>query len=132
MTTNPDTPDESEVDIKFTDFLEELDKGRVSQELGDKLLAVIEAVRKTHKAGSVTLQIKAGWDKKADMLRVGTAVSSKAPQLDRAESLFFVTKDGQPTRKDPSQLELELRNKRRQETAGNVVDFSEPRRTSNN
>lgn len=110
-------------DIDFTDFLADLDRGRVAQELGDKLLEVIEAVRETHKAGHLTLKITSGWDRKADMLRVGTQIASKVPQLDRAESLFFVTKDGKPTKQDPRQLALIEANQKR----ADVVDFSEPR-----
>lgn len=119
-------------EMSFTDFLSELDRGRVAEELGETLLAVIEGVRQTGKAGHVTLKIGTGWDRKADMLRVSTNVTSKVPKLDRAESLFFVTNDGTPTRKDPRQYELELENKRRQDTAAaHVVDFSAPRHNTN-
>lgn len=114
-----ETPEDT-TDIQFTEFLNELDRGRVAQELGEKLLEVIEGVRETYKAGHLTLKIGAGWDRKAEMLRVSTQITSKVPQLDRAESLFFVTKDGHPTRQDPRQLELVNRN-------AEIVDFSRSR-----
>ncbi|AKF28226.1 hypothetical protein YH66_12060 [[Brevibacterium] flavum] len=112
--------EKTEVDMDFTKFLSELDKGRASQELGEKLLEVIAAVKATGKSGSLTMTISTAWDKKADMIRIGTKIAAKAPQLDRGETLFFVGNDGKPSREHPSQLALVNRN-------ADIVDFSEPR-----
>lgn len=121
-----DTADE--VVLDFADFFDQLDHGRVTTEAGDKLRDVIDAVKTTGKPGHLTIKIGVAWDRKADMLRVSNTLTQKVPQRDRAESMFFVTDSGIPTRQDPRQLALELENKRRMDAAGNVVDFSEPRR----
>lgn len=128
---DPTPDDDNEVVLDFADFLNNLDHGRVATEAGDLLREVIDAVKTTGKAGHLTIKIGVGWDRKADMLRVSNTLTSKAPQRDRAESLFFVTDDGIPTRQDPRQLALELENKRRMDAAGNVVDFTEPRHRTN-
>lgn len=118
--------------LDFADFINQLDHGRVTVEAGEKLRAVIEAVQATGKSGHLTIKIGVAWDRKAEMLRVSNTLTSKEPQRDRAESMFFVTDEGLPTRQDPRQLALELENRRRMDAAGNVVDFSEPRRTHTN
>lgn len=112
--------DEKVVNLDFADFLDELDRGRVVAELGEKMLEVIAGVKQSGKAGALTLQITAGWDKKATMLRIGTKINAKVPQLDRGESLFFVDKDGKPSKDHPSQLQIVDRN-------AEVIDYSEPR-----
>lgn len=115
----------TEGDINFSDFLSDLDRGRVADELAEHLLEIVAAVCDTKKSGSLTLKVGIGWDKKAEMLRVSTNVAAKAPQLDRPESLFFVTPGGTPTRKDPRQLEL-LEDSG-PSSAPVPVDFSQPR-----
>lgn len=110
--------------LDFPAFLAELDRGNVSAELATKLLELIDSVRETRKSGHLTFKLTAGWDAKAEMLRLGTSVTGKTPVLDRPESLFFVTKDGRPTKHDPRQLALIEANERH---GSGVVDFSEPR-----
>ncbi|MEY8565156.1 hypothetical protein AALF15_01110 [Corynebacteriaceae bacterium 7-707] len=114
-------------EVDFGEFLHDLDRGRTAAELGEKLLEIISSVRETKKSGHVTLKIGASWDKRAEMLRVNTTVTSKTPQLDRPESLFFVTPNGTPTKSDPRQLALIEAN----ESRAGVVDFTPTAHTSN-
>lgn len=131
MTEPHETTSEDTVNLDFEEFLAELGRGSVTTEMGEKLKTLIEAVQATKKQGTLTLKLTVGWDKGSDMIRVSNQVAAKNPMLPRAESLFFVTDDGLPSRQDPRQLELELANQRRREEAKNVVDFTEPRRTTN-
>jgi len=90
----------------FAAVLQELDKGRVHSELSEKLHELIAAAQNTGKAGQITFTVAVTPDPKTDMLRFATKVAAKMPAAQRAESLFFVDRDGNPTRQDPHQIAL--------------------------
>lgn len=91
----------------FADFLVELRRGAVHEEITAALHELIERVQTTGKAGAITLTIKASLQKKTDMLTIADSVGRKLPVVERPESLWFVDPDGNPTRRDPHQLEFE-------------------------
>lgn len=103
--TTPEAKDEPIV-RPFAATLQELDKGRVHTELSEKLHELIAAAKDTGKAGKITFTVTVTPDPKTDMLRFGTTVAAKLPAAQRAESLFFVDKHGNPTRQDPHQIAL--------------------------
>ncbi len=107
-----DTTDEQAA-RPFAATLQELDKGRVHNELTDRLHELIAAARSTGKGGALNLSIKITPDNKTDMLRFSTNVTAKLPQAERAETLFFVDKEGNPTRQDPHQLAMWEANENR-------------------
>lgn len=90
----------------FAAVLQELDKGRVHTELSEKLHELIAAAQGTGKGGQIVFTVAVTPDPKTDMLRFATKVAAKMPAAQRAESLFFVDRDGNPTRQDPHQLAL--------------------------
>lgn len=104
--TTPDTGDDT-VARPFLDLLAEVKRGAVAAELTTKLHDLIAAVTATGKKGTLTLQIAVSVQAKTDMLVIADNVSVKMPALERAQSLWFVDKQGNPTRRDPSQLEFE-------------------------
>jgi len=115
----------------FGEFLDGLDRGRVTSDLGAALAEVTAAVKRTGKAGKVSLTLSLGWDGKARMLRVAPNVTAKTPRLDRPEALFFVDEHGRPTKNDPAQYALELSNRERTRTghvAPHADQFIEPNR----
>ncbi|WP_280476059.1 hypothetical protein [Nocardia farcinica] len=91
----------------FADFLAELRKGSVHDELTEKFHELIAAVMETRKPGTITLTIKASVHKGTDMLAINDAVAVKVPRLDRPQSLWFTDAAGNPCRNDPSQLAFE-------------------------
>lgn len=91
---------------RFDETLRELDRGRVHTELSERLHDLIAAAQDTGKGGKITFTLTVTPDGKTNMLRFATQVAAKMPQAQRAESLFFVDADGNPTKNDPHQLAL--------------------------
>ncbi|MCM6777737.1 hypothetical protein NDR87_30060 [Nocardia sp. CDC159] len=90
----------------FADFLAELRKGVVHSEVSQALHDLIAAVRDTGKSGSVSLTIHVSRHPKTDMLLIDDRVAVKLPAVERDSSLWFVDSHGNPSRRDPTQLEL--------------------------
>ncbi|SLJ40881.1 Uncharacterised protein [Mycobacteroides abscessus subsp. abscessus] len=105
MTTS--APEDEDRVRPFADFLRELQKGRVHDELSDALKDVVAAVRATGKAGSLTLKLSVSEQANTSMLVIKDDVTVKAPQADRQVSLWFVDRQGNVTRTDPAQLQFE-------------------------
>ena len=91
----------------------ELRNGRTLDELSQQLGEVIEAVRKTGKAGALTLRLtvkpfsKGKTDEEVQPLAIEDAISTKLPQLERGVTLFFSDAGGGLERNDPRQMSLE-------------------------
>lgn len=92
----------------FLDVLRELEKGRLADELSEKLPAVVAGVKDTGKAGSLTLNIKIKPYTKGgeDILIVESVVVAKIPQPDRKPSLMYADGDANLVRQDPNQPSL--------------------------
>lgn len=88
----------------FTDFLLDLDKGRVLSELSARLTEVSGAVIATGKKGSVTLKVTVDPRPDGETVDVTAATTSVVPKPDHA-GVFFVTEDHQLTRDDPAYAE---------------------------
>ncbi|MDB5458121.1 MAG: hypothetical protein JWP92_3706 [Caulobacter sp.] len=93
----------------FTILLGQIRKGRVVEELTERLSEVTAAVKETGKAGTLTLKLKIS-PRKGDSYQVTMAASveSKIPRDDLPEGVFFITEDGGLVRNDPNQKELAL------------------------
>ncbi|SKM82331.1 Uncharacterised protein [Mycobacteroides abscessus subsp. massiliense] len=101
------TPDEDPKFVRpFADFLRELNKGRVHEELTQGLHDVVEAVKATGKSGTLTLKLKVAEQKNTVMLTIEDDVVVNPPKASRQTSLWFVDKDGNVSRSDPSQLDF--------------------------
>lgn len=101
------TPDEDPKFVRpFADFLRELNKGRVHEELTQGLHDVVEAVKATGKSGTLTLKLKIAEQKNTVMLTIEDDVVVNPPKASRQTSLWFVDKDGNVSRSDPSQLDF--------------------------
>jgi hypothetical protein len=104
-------PDTSDARTRpFADVLTELDKGRVHTELSAQLQDLIARVVETGKGGTLTLTIGVKPMPKADGLVIVTnKVTTKQPEADRADSIYFVDGENNLTRNDPRQQSLPLR-----------------------
>lgn len=104
---NTATPAESDEQVvrPFASFLREQSGGQLHDELSSKLHELIEAIRETGKAGSISLKIDikpiAGTDGRT--LTVTDTVAAKLPKTERPKSIFFATDDGNLSRTDPRQ-----------------------------
>ncbi len=92
---------------EFAATLLDLDKGRVHDDMTDRLAELVEAVCHTAKKGSVTLKISVEPLDASTFEDDGTLVFSgdvklDVPRLTRAPSIFYATGvDGQVTRDAP-------------------------------
>ncbi|MFD9992066.1 hypothetical protein ACFWXT_29600 [Bacillus cereus] len=91
----------------FGDFLAELRRGAVANELSEALHELLAAVENTDKPGSITLTLKVGRQKNTTALSIADVVTKKIPTRPRPESLWFVDQHGNPSRNDPSQLSFD-------------------------
>lgn len=103
----------------FTHLLPELQKGRVNDEITQKLAEVAQAVIDTGKKGSVTLTLNVEPTGDGAAVKVKDALKAVVPEPDRRATLFFVGDDGELSRSDPRQTDIEdeLERKRRTQAA---------------
>jgi hypothetical protein len=88
----------------FLVFLAGINKGRSVAEASEKLQELVAAVTDTGKPGTLNIKIAvkpAG--RNSDALVVTDEVTTKAPKLNRPESIFFADSDHNLVRTDPNQ-----------------------------
>jgi hypothetical protein len=93
----------------FMDTLRELGRGDCHDELTEEMAKLVQTVRERGKAGELTLKVKlkpAGKGE-SDMLVLEHAISTKLPPRERPQTIMFATEDGELTRRDPRQMDLE-------------------------
>jgi hypothetical protein len=99
--TREDAPD------SFAAFLCQTNKGRTERELSEAMQRLVAAVQETGKAGTLTLRIDIKPQANTDgVVTVTDRVTVKAPQLERPNSIFFITKNAGLSRNDPNQRSI--------------------------
>lgn len=95
----------------FSQQLAYINKGTLDAELTEALAEVTKAVMETNKEGAVTLTVKLKPLNKRNenMIKLTPTVTTKIPELDRAETIMFSTADGDLLRDDPDQCPLDLK-----------------------
>lgn len=90
----------------FADFLREQAKGQTHDEMSEGLRDLVQRVKDTGKAGSITLRINVEPLKGSggSALQVSDEIKLRLPEHDRQTSLFFSDRDGNLLRNDPNQL----------------------------
>lgn len=101
MSQNTETKD-------FTEVVDAIDAGGLTQELNEKLQKVVQAVRETGKKGSVSLTLSI--DMKGAQVEVTSKVKTKAPNPDRPAQFFYYDEDGNLFGRDPRQTEIDFRS----------------------
>jgi hypothetical protein len=91
----------------ITDILREIRKGRVVDAASEELAAVVKDVLYTNKPGELTIKLKIRSQGKDDNAVIVSAVlSSKRPQEDLPEGIFFADLEGDLLRDDPTQTRM--------------------------
>ena len=91
----------------FTDYLREIDKGRLNEILSSEMQSLVEAVYATAKKGSLTLKIELE-PKGEDTVVLTTKVDAKVPKEGAKPALYFVDEDAfNLTRRDPRQMDIQ-------------------------
>jgi hypothetical protein len=93
--------------------LVQIARGQAIEEIGREFAAVMDDVRECGGVGELTIKLRVqakGWDQGSGRLRevdITHSVGSKRPKRKLGSSTFFVTSDGDLTRNNPAQLELD-------------------------
>lgn len=98
-----DTPDGARV-RPFADFLREQARGTSHDELSEGLRDLVQRVRDTGKAGTITYVVRVETMKgTTSQLMVSDEIKLKLPEHDRQASIFFADRENNLTRNDPEQ-----------------------------
>ncbi|WP_339405216.1 hypothetical protein [Pseudomonas helleri] len=92
----------------FIDTLRDIEAGGLLDELSETQHSLIDAIRLTGKGGELTIKLAYKPDGNGQMT-IKADVKAKEPALSRGTSLFFLTPEGNLTRRDPRQQDLALR-----------------------
>ena len=92
----------------FIDTLRDIEAGGLLDELSETQHSLIDAIRLTGKGGELTIKLAYKPDGNGQMT-IKADVKAKEPVLSRGTSLFFLTPEGNLTRRDPRQQDLQLR-----------------------
>jgi hypothetical protein len=91
----------------FTDVLRDIRKGKVVDRLGEEMAEIVQAVLDTNKGGELTLKLSVKPQGKGDnAVIVSAKISTKVPQVDLPDALFFADLDGDLLREDPTQTRM--------------------------
>ena len=90
----------------FTDVLNQLRFGTLTDELTKSLHELVGKVTETGRAGELrlTIKLKPG---KAGQVEVSDDITVKAPKPERGTSIMFATPEGNLQREDPRQMSIE-------------------------
>ena len=87
----------------FAEVLRELGRGAVQTELSETLANLVQAVRDTQRAGSLTFVLKLK-PLSPEALTTEVMINAKHPQPKRSNTVFFHTEDGSLMRDHPRQI----------------------------
>lgn len=95
----------------FSQQMAFINKGTLDAELTEAFAEVVKAVRETNKKGSVTLTLNCSMlnNRNENTMKISPVVTTKIPELDRAETIMFSTADGNLLRDDPDQIKMDLK-----------------------
>jgi hypothetical protein len=105
----------------FAAVLQEIGGGKFAARLAAQVAELSGAVKTTGKKGSITITIELAHVKKAaqNVVTVAGKSVAKIPEPEDASpsTVFFVDDDGVLSRDDPHQMQLQLRDVSRKDTA---------------
>jgi len=91
----------------FSEFLETLDYGSISEEAMHELNELVHACTETGKGGELVLAIKIKPVGKAGQVELDSNLKVKKPKPVRGKTLMFATPDNNLQREDPRQRTLD-------------------------
>lgn len=96
----------------FALFLQELNGGQTHAALTDYLKELMQAVQAHGKTGELHIKLKVQpGSRTGDVDKITVAIDRalKLPKPDQPTDFFWLTEQGEPTRKHPRQQDLDLR-----------------------
>tara|TARA_R110002167_G_scaffold188319_1_gene389857 strand:+ start:31643 stop:32008 length:366 start_codon:yes stop_codon:yes gene_type:complete len=94
----------------FNATVAQLRNGTTQAEASEMLAELVQACRDTNKIGELTLKIKVRPDGASGQYFLEDQVTINAPKPERGKTLFFGSPEGNLSRTDPNQKELNLRD----------------------
>ena len=92
----------------FMDTLREIEAGGLLEELTDAQHNLIDLIRLTNKPGALTITLNYK-PEGAGQITLKSEIKTKEPKIARGSSLFFLTPEGNLSRRDPRQQTMDLR-----------------------
>jgi hypothetical protein len=93
----------------FNATMAQLRNGQTQIEASEQLAELVQACRDTNKVGEITIKIKVRPDGATGQYFLEDQITMKAPKQERGKTLFFGTPEGNLSRTDPKQRELDIR-----------------------
>ena len=107
MKDTKDTVNADVVTTRFSELITKLGGGSVEHDAGEQIEKVVRGVVATGKAGKITLTVDVSPLKGGvNQLMVEGSVKSKIPTKAHDANIFFPTKTGALTRKNPNQMDF--------------------------
>lgn len=103
----------------FIDTIRQLQGGKVQTELSEKLNECVTAAKHHGKVAKIKVELTIQPD--GSQVFITEKVDQTLPQKDRPKTLFWPTEDGNLSRKDPSNLELDLKSVQTPNTESTLV-----------
>lgn len=91
---------------RFSNFIGEIRRGDLDEELSVALANVVKEVNQQQKAGSLDLKIKITPNKLEGTVFIQALVNEKPPKSEPGQSIFYIDKDNQLRREDPRQMSI--------------------------
>ena len=88
---------------EFVDVLMRQGNGATNQELSAELREIVQRVKSTGKAGTLTLALRVELIKSTNSIVVTDTIRAKKPEYDRPSSVFFADLKGNLLRDNPDQ-----------------------------
>jgi hypothetical protein len=88
----------------FVEVVQDLDDGKVAEQLDREIARLVKSVRETNKSGAITLTVKI--KPESGMAIASAEVKTKTPQPATASTLFYTTDEGELRKDDPRQQPL--------------------------
>jgi len=99
----------------FTEVLAELGQQDANEELTGDLAQLVQDVQLYTKPGEITLKIKVAPNGQSSV-KVDYKITTKLPEPDRPQTMFFVDDNNGLRRNDPRQMNMPLRDVKAEET----------------
>lgn len=91
--------------ITFT--LQQLENGRLIDDLSDMQAEIVQAVSETGRMGELKLHLK--YKKESDgVLSIECKMTKSVPENERGKSIFYSTPEGNLERNNPNQVSMDL------------------------
>lgn len=102
--------------LTFLGFLQSFRRGELLRAADERLAEVVAAMRETGGNGELTIKLPFKLNK-AGQIECQPKLDAKSPQRAMGTGIYFVTDEGELTRRDPHQLDIEDEIERRREAA---------------